>query len=113
MNEVKNKSKRENVIILGAGAPHRGKKPSVLWQTGKNKFILNWILDALDFSFLDINFVAGYKAESIVKNFPNINYSINKDWHLMSSTGSLLCQDLDDQKPLIVTYGDILFRKYS
>ena len=105
------KQKKENVIILGAGAPHRGNKPSVLWQTDKNKFILNWILDALDFPFLEINFVAGYKAQTIVKNFPNIKYSINENWQTMSSTGSLLCQDLDQKKALTICYGDILFRK--
>ncbi len=104
-------SKKENAIILGAGAPHRGDTPSVLWDTGSGKLILNWILDALNFPYLNINFVAGYKADKIINNFPNINFSLNEKWESMGSTGSLLSQELDVSKPLLISYGDILFRK--
>ena len=94
-------TKKGNVIILGAGAPHRGDTPSVLWQAGSDKLILNWILDAVNFPNLNIKFVAGYKAESIKDSFPNIKFSINKKWQKMGSTGSLLSQEIDYKYPLL------------
>lgn len=102
---------QEKVIILAAGAPHRGDIPSVLWKTGSNKLILNWLLEALNFPNLSVQFVAGYKANSIKKSFPDIEFTINQNWKSMGSTGSLLAQNIDCNKPLLVSYGDILFRK--
>ena len=100
----------EEVIILGAGAPHRGDIPAVLWKTSSNKLILNWLLEALKFPNLSVKFVAGYKADSIKDSFPEIEFSINEKWRSMGSTGSLLAQDINFNKPLLVSYGDILYR---
>ena len=102
---------KENVIILGAGAPHRGEIPSFLWKTSSSKVILNWILEALKFPNLSIKLVAGYKANYIKDSFPEIEFSINENWKKMASTGSLLAQNIDCNKPLLVSYGDILFRR--
>ena len=92
------KQLEEKVIILGAGAPHRGETPSVLWKTSSDKLILNWILEALKFPNLSIQFVAGYKANSIKESFPEIEFTVNQNWKSMGSTGSLLAQNIDYNK---------------
>ena len=70
----------EKIIILGAGSPHLGHTPSVLFETGSGKMIMNWVLDALNRNNESIEFIGGYKAEKIKECFPEIPLSINEDW---------------------------------
>tara|TARA_B100000212_G_scaffold169518_1_gene127547 strand:+ start:2578 stop:5634 length:3057 start_codon:yes stop_codon:yes gene_type:complete len=108
---MNNKTNKEKVIILGAGSPHMGNKPTALFETGSGKMIMHWLLDALNKDNRSIEFIAGYKAEKIKEYFPEISLSINQDWKSMHSTGSFLSSSLEKNMPTIVSYGDILFRK--
>lgn len=97
-------------IILGAGAPHYGDTPAALREARSGMPVLEWVLDALRASPEEVTFVAGYNAEAIRKRYPGLKVLENQDWQETGSALSLLNATFEADRPLIVCYGDILFR---
>lgn len=102
---------KPQVIILGAGKPFSGERPSALIEAPwTSRRVLEWLLDA--FTILDnpeFHFVGGYRLEDVVAQYPNIYFSINPDWKRSGATGSLLSAPLDGGRDAYVCYSDTVF----
>ncbi len=98
------------LIILGAGAPHRGDVPAALREPRSGTSMLQWLLKAADSSVQDAIFVAGYKADAIRARYPDLNLVLNPHWDSSGSGASLLAAPLDSDRALLVSYSDIMFR---
>lgn len=98
------------LVILGAGAPHRGDLPAALREPRAGTSILQWLLDASSCTMSQAIFVAGYQAEAIRARYPELSIVENPNWEQTGSGTSLLYAPLNASKPLLVSYGDILFR---
>jgi choline kinase/phosphohistidine swiveling domain-containing protein len=97
-------------IVLGAGAPHIGKSPSVLREASFGKSVLEWIAEAYRVDLDDIIFVSGFNSSEIKARYPKLSMIENLDWKNTKSLSSLLLAELDGSHPIFVNYGDILFR---
>ena len=98
------------LVILGAGAPHRGVTPSALREPCAGVSTLEWLLNATNCSPSQATFVAGYQSDLISDKHPDINFVINADWRESASGASLLAAVTHADSPLLVCYSDILFR---
>ncbi len=102
-------SAKPKLIILGAGRPYRGDKPSALIQTSSNKRVLDWTLDAFDRVMqVETHFVGGYRLDEIVRAYPRVYISVNPDWERQGSLGSLLAAPLSPGQTTYVCYADIV-----
>lgn len=106
---------RDRVLILGAGAPHRGDQPAVLWEAQAGTAVLDWVLGALEARRQDVTFVAGYQAEAVRSHYPDLPVLENPDWRETGSGASLLTVPPpyapdNDAAGWTVAYGDILLR---
>ena len=104
-------TKSAKLIILGAGAPHRGDIPAALREPRSGTSMLQWLLDASGCTVEDATFVAGYQAEAIRARYPELPVVENPDWEYTGSGASLLAADFPAERPLLVCYSDILFRE--
>jgi len=98
------------LIILGAGAPHRGDTPAALREPRAGTSMLQWLLDASDSTVGNALFVAGYQSESIRARYPDLNIILNPHWETSGSGESLLVAPLNTESNVLVTYSDIMFR---
>jgi len=99
------------IVILGAGAPHRGKLPAALREACSGTSILQWQLDASRCNTKDALFVAGYKSSAIKSRYQDLSVVVNEDWKNTGSGISLLTAPFSCDRPLLVCYSDILFRE--
>src|SRR6266508_1749767 len=99
------------VIILGAGRPHHGDAPSALAPTRGGRRVLDWIMDAFK-SVVDpeFHFVGGYRIDDVVREYPDIQFSVNPHWATSGSLGSLLVAPLAPGRDTYISYADIVFR---
>jgi choline kinase len=102
--------KTEHLVVLGAGAPHRGDIPPALSMPRAGRSLLQWLIDATGCPIEQTTFVAGYQSDAIRENFPELSVIENPDWEKTGSGASLLLVDFELDSPLLVSYGDILFR---
>mgnify|MGYP001374826294 CR=1 FL=1 len=108
--KLKNKRKY-SYIILGAGAPHAGNAPAALHEASFGQSVLEWVSEAYAMNVSDILFVAGYCAQEIRQQYPNLNLVENIEWKNTGSFYSLLLAKPETKRPLFINYGDVLFRK--
>lgn len=101
---------QSNLVILGAGAPHRGDIPAALREPRSGTSMLQWLLDASGCAIAQTTFVAGYQADSIRSRYPELLVVENQDWAKTGSGASLLVAPFSAEQPLLVAYSDILFR---
>lgn len=99
------------LVILGAGAPHRGDVPAALREPRSGISVLQWQLDATGCAKESTTFVAGYQADAIRARYPDLLVVENTAWAQTGSGASLLVADFSPGQPLLVCYSDILFRK--
>ncbi|SNY98600.1 PEP/pyruvate-binding domain-containing protein [Halomonas sp. hl-4] len=99
------------LIILGAGAPHHGKKPAALREPRSGTSMLQWILDASRCELNEATFVAGYQADAVQASYPKLTLAKNQNWENTGSGASLLVANFPTDQPLLVCYSDILFRE--
>ena len=99
-------------ILLGAGKPIKGTKPSALKKVGLNTVALDWQLDALKKinKKIKIIFLGGYEIDEIKKNYTNINFIKNIKWEKNNILDSFLQINFSGDSKLI-TYSDTIFRK--
>ena len=100
----------EQVIILGAGRPHRGEVPAALRTDRGGTPVLEWMLDALGVSFDDVTFVGGFAVETVRARYPGLRVVVPPDWRSTGSAASLLSVPLDPERGALVVYSDILVR---
>lgn len=108
---IKDSNGRRQFVILGAGAPHRGKIPAALREPRSGTSALQWQLGASGYSESETTFVAGYQAEKIRAHYPGITVVENSDWETTGSGASLLAADFIIGQDLLTCYSDILFRE--
>ncbi len=111
---MKDTSSRQSVnrsdyrlVLLGAGRPWRGHLPSAVQHVSVGGRVLDWLLDA--FKDIPAQFVGGYAFSEIAERYPNLNTHINANWQNTGSIISLLLA-VDDNRPTIVSYTDIVVR---
>lgn len=102
---------KSQVIILGAGKPFSGGRPSALVEEPwTSRRVLDWLIEA--FAVLgdaDFHFVGGYRIEEVVARYPNIHFSVNPGWRGSGATGSLLSAPLVADRDAYVCYADTVF----
>lgn len=98
------------IIILAAGAPHKGKTPAVLQQASVGRRVLDWMLESYRARSSNAIIVAGYKADSIHAEYPGLRLVFNPDWEDTGSLHSLAMAPVERGKSLFVNYGDVLVR---
>lgn len=105
------RSKKKNmVVILGAGTPFSGQDPSALVAIPGHRRVLDWILEAMRSNFEgEFHFIGGYRIEEVIRNYPNIFFSVNPDWKKTGSVQSLLAAPLDRKRATFTCYSDVVF----
>ena len=64
------------VIVLGAGSPYRGSKPSALSPMPDHRCVLDWIFDAFSSFEADFHYVGGYQVNEVAKLYKGFSISI-------------------------------------
>jgi glutamine kinase len=100
-----------DVVVLGAGPPHRGTVPPALRSDRAGTPVLEWLVDALDVDLRDVTFVGGYAVEDIRRRYPTMTVLVRPDWERTGSAGSLLSTPLRPDRETVVTYSDVLIRR--
>ena len=100
-----------NLLLLGAGRPARGDKPSALARLGQETRVADWILQATQDLFEKAIFIGGYRMEEVRRAWPELEYIRNDRWEETKSTGSLFEAPLDESDRWMVTYSDIVYRR--
>ena len=65
----------DQVIVLGAGRPHRGTVPAALRTDRGGVPVLDWLLDALGADPRTVVFVGGYGVEAVRERYPDLIHS--------------------------------------
>jgi len=100
---------KSRVIILGAGRPYRGDKPSALLHTSTNKRVLDWTIEAFNQVMqAEIHYVGGYHFDEVIRAYPDICISVNPNWARQGSLGSLLVAPLSPDQTTYICYADIV-----
>lgn len=100
----------DQVIVLGAGRPHRGEIPAALRTDRDGTPTLEWLADALGVELDHLVFVGGYGVEAVRERYPHLRIHVPPDWQRTGSAASLLATPLDVTRGAIVAYSDILVR---
>lgn len=101
---------REQVIILGAGPPHRGSQHPALRTDKEGTPVLEWFLEAAGVSLEAVTFVGGYDLEAIRDRYPTLRTIEARGWEYAGSSASLLAAPLDVGAAALVAYSDVLLR---
>ena len=100
-----------DVILLGAGKPASGHKPSSLKYIAQNTNAMDWQLN----SFQSLNevggmyYVGGYHIDEITSKYPNLKYTVVPEWDRKSVMYSLLSVPFSN-KAALISYSDTIFR---
>lgn len=102
---------KSQVIILGAGKPFSGERPSALVEAPwTSRRVLDWLLEAFaTLGEAEFHFVGGYRLEEVVARYPNIYFSVNPEWKRSGAVGSLLLAPLGAARAAYVCYADTVF----
>lgn len=98
------------VVILGAGRPHRGHVPSALRTDRVGTPTLEWLLDALEVDIQDVVFVGGYGVDQVRARYPALKVVVPEAWDRTGAVWSLLSAPLGSDAGAMVVYSDILVR---
>ncbi|GLS84028.1 PEP/pyruvate-binding domain-containing protein [Paraferrimonas haliotis] len=100
------------LYFLGAGKPASGDKPAALKNIALNLTAMDWQLH----SFQNIarpsqtHFIGGYHIEDVVRQYPELNFTVASDWQHRTALDSLLTAPFNG-RPVITSYSDTLFRR--
>ena len=106
-----NSSSNPLVIVLGAGRPYRGVRPSALNPMPDHRRVLDWILDAFSSFEANFHYVGGYQVNEVASLYKDFSFSINPDWQFTGNVASLFTAPLSDQRACYVCYSDVVFRR--
>ncbi len=101
-----------DVILLGAGRPAGGAKPSALKNVGLNTKAIDWQLRTLKSvnETAHLKYIGGYHVEDVISGYPHLAFTVVPDWEQQSILHTLLQAPFSKQDTL-VTYTDTVFRK--
>ncbi len=99
------------VVILGAGPPYRGVRPSALSPMPDHRRVLDWIFDAFSSAGAAFHYVGGYRAEEVARLYGDFSFSINAEWQFTGNVASLFVAPLSAQRTCYVCYSDVVFRR--
>ena len=106
--------RRPSVIILGAGRPYQGSRPSALVETAGRRRILDWTMDAFrQLGEPRYYFIGGYRIDDIARQYPKIAFTVNPRWRETGALTSLLLAPLPSEGTAYVCYADTVFRAKS
>jgi choline kinase len=100
----------DQVVILGAGRPHRGDVAAALRTDRGGTPVLEWLIDALGVRLSEVTFVGGFGVAAIRARYPGLRVVVPPDWQETGSAASLLSVPLDPERAALVAYSDILVR---
>ena len=99
------------VVILGAGNNVRGDMPAAMVPIGGQGRLLDWLLSAFDsIPAVEINFVSGFMAEEVMRQYPEIHFYHNPDWARTGPAKSLSMAPLSSKIATYICYSDVVFR---
>lgn len=100
------------LYFLGAGKPASGNKPAALKNIANNTKAMDWQLHSFEDLAQPNNtyFLGGYHVEDVVKEYPELNFSIIPEWKNSTALDTLLHAPFSG-KPVVISYTDTLFRK--
>ncbi len=99
------------VIILGAGQNVRGDLPAAMVPVGDQGRLLDWLLSAFHHvPGVEIDFVSGFMAEDVMRQYPQIQFYHNPDWARTGPAKSLSMAPLSSKIATFVCYSDVVFR---
>ena len=98
----------KKVIILAAGKPHHGLKPSIFFNQNKHFNNFDVLKNALTEYTKKIILITGYRHKAL-KNKIKAKIIYNKNWKTTKSVSSLLLADLEKTNEVIIVYSDIIF----
>ncbi|MFS1443836.1 PEP-utilizing enzyme [Vibrio sp. 10N.286.46.E10] len=100
------------LYFLGAGKPASGNKPAALKNIVNNTKAMDWQLHSFEgqTQLNNTYFLGGYHVEDVVKEYPELNFSIIPEWETSTALDTLLHAPFSG-KPVFISYTDTLFRK--
>lgn len=101
-----------DVFILGAGKPAHGEKPSSLKTIAQSTRAMDWLIHCFE-SLKGVNslhFLGGYHVEDVIKNYPDLKFTVIPDWESRSVLHTFLNAPFSSSSAMI-TYSDTIFRK--
>ncbi|MEA3347336.1 MAG: PEP-utilizing enzyme [Candidatus Auribacterota bacterium] len=111
-NLYSHKIPKYRVVILGAGRGARGSLPSAVVNIDPTHRVLDWQLDSFSLlSSAQIDFVAGYMANVITEQYPDVNFFFNPEWVTTGPARSLTMVPLSSVNSTYICYSDIVFRQ--
>ena len=103
---------KNRVVILGAGKNIRGSLPPAMVSIDPSRRVLDWLLSSFSvLSSAEIDFVAGYKADVVTGQYPDIRFFFNPEWVMTGPLKSLAMVPLSSVKSTYVCYSDVVFRQ--
>lgn len=101
-----------DVLLLGAGRPARGDKPSALKNVALNTKALDWQIRSFEGieETVRLHYLGGYLVEEVIRGYPQLNFTVIPDWDGQSIVHTLL-QAPFSKHGALVTYTDTVFRK--
>ncbi len=101
-------------VILGAGRAAWGGLPSAVVDIPEHGRVLDWTLAALStLDEVEVRFVGGYRAEEVLRRYPQVQIVLNPDWQHSGPAGSLSLAGLDAERQTYVAYSDVILRPES
>ena len=106
------KVKKYQILILAAGHNKQTESASSLWSFSNGRSILDWQIIAFEkvLPDNDIKIAVGHDYERIVTIHPELNFSHILNWENGNALQSFFEINMDHQDPLIIMYGDTIFR---
>ena len=101
-----------DIFLLGAGRPAKGYKPSALKQIALKTKAIDWQIHSFEAVNEDIKmfFLGGYQVEEIIKNYPQLNYTVIAEWEHRSVLNTFLNAPFS-KSSVVISYTDTVFRK--
>lgn len=101
-----------DIFLLGAGRPAHGQKPSALKDIGLNTKAMDWQIYSFGSvaSICDISYLGGYHVNDVIKDYPQLNYTVIPDWEKRSVLHTFLKAPFTG-RPVITAYSDTVFRR--
>jgi choline kinase len=99
------------LVVLAAGKPYKGHKPSALTAAGSRSNVLDWVLEAFEEEKPSLHLVLGYHAEDIAERYPGVDRTFNEKWEETYSAASALLAPVGESPVSYLCYSDILFRR--
>ena len=102
----------DQIVVVGAGYPHRGKDPTLVSKIFSQTSVLDWTLSTVaSLSSVRPVVVLGYGIDLVAENYKGQSHFLeNEDWANSGPVSSLFQVDFQASTSLVLLYGDCVFR---